>query len=36
MMRMTDPVTTGGKYLTSRAKNGAARKVNSPATITDP
>ena len=36
MMRMTVPVTTGGKKRSSFAKYGAIRNVNSPATITAP
>ena len=36
MMVITVPVTTGGKNRISLEKNGAMRKVNSPATITAP
>ena len=36
MMRMTEPVTTGGKNRMSLAKYGAMKKVNRPATITEP
>ncbi len=36
MMRITVPVTTGGKKRTSRANQGAMKKVASPATITEP
>ena len=36
MIVITEPVTTGGKNRISLEKNGAMRKVNSPATITAP
>ena len=36
MIRMTEPVTTGGKYRSSLAKYGAAKKVSRPATMTAP
>ena len=36
MMRMTEPVTTGGKNRMSRLKYGATKKVNRPATMTAP
>ncbi len=36
MMVMTEPVTTGGKYLISLPKYGASRNVTSPATMTEP
>ena len=36
MIVMTVPVTTGGKNRISLEKNGAMKKVNSPATITAP
>jgi hypothetical protein len=36
IMRITEPVTTGGKNRISLEKYGAIRKVNSPATMTAP
>ena len=36
MIEITEPVTTGGKNLISRPKNGAMKNVNRPATITAP
>ena len=36
MIVITDPVTTGGKKRMSFEKYGAMRKVNTPATMTEP
>ena len=36
MIEITEPVTTGGKNLISRPKNGAMKNVNRPATMTAP
>lgn len=36
MIRMTVPVTSGGKKRSSLPKTGASNTIASPATITDP